>query len=120
MQSALQRDVVIVVGAPPLDPVVSFVPMGVRSLEPNPTGAPSTLEMAPPLEIMGSLFFVVVSWLVEEDKVELPRPMDTLQSTQYRLHLGGDAVNVVQVSLLVFSPLGLGPCLRSVMPGVLD
>ena len=51
--------------------------------------------------------------------MELLRPMDMLQSTLCWLHLGGDVVNVV-VSLLIFSPLELGPCCRSVMPGVLD
>ena len=120
MQSALRRDVVIVRGAPPLEPVVSFVPMGVRSLVPNPTGTPPPLEMAPPLEMMGSLVFVMASWLGEEERVELPQPMDMLQSNLSWLHLGGDTVNVVQVSLLIFSPLELGPCCWSVMPGVLD
>ena len=120
MQSALRRDVVIVGGAPPLEPVGSLVPMRVRSLVPNPTGTPSPLEMTPPLDMMGSLVSVMVSWLGEEERAELPRPMDTLQSTLARLPLGGDAVNDVQVSLLICSPLDLGPCCRSVMTGVLD
>ena len=66
IQSALRRDVVIVVGAPPLEPVGSLVPMGVRSLVPNPIGTPSPLEMAPPFEVMGSLVLVMVSWLGEK------------------------------------------------------
>ena len=105
MQSDLRQDVVIIGGEPPLEPVVLFVPMGVRSLVPNMTGTPSSLEMDPPLELMGSLVLVVMSWLGEEERVKLLRPMDTLQSTLSWLHLRGDAVNVVQVSLLIFSPL---------------
>ena len=65
MQSALRQDVVIVRGGPPLEPVVSFVPMGVKSLVPNPKGTPSPLDMVTPLEMMGSLVLVMVSWLGE-------------------------------------------------------